>query len=446
MSAALQFVPASYSSFKWSRFRKIAPACWERANAVTPGLVISQLSGKWCEHFFEGAVTGVSLLTQAGGTPLAMVFRLATGIYDARVFSRVRPGDYYDFFWDFGDSTLLSGPGCEAPLFPVSAGCISQRTIQIKRGAVQGPGGSANVIWRVDPQAVVGTALPQMRLIRVYCSELDETIDINLDTLAIQFKESQVEKAANLAPWQRLLKWMWHLRSADSGSFGRLPSQLKSYLSNIRQAGQLEALTEANIQAWQSQKVLPQHLPWFLESDVAPARDCITRQQGISRSSDVLVLFNNCNPVPKVLHTLVPAQLGPWDLQSLIVIGALQEMHGYSEVERHRIIVRRPDLQALLSTPQGARRLEEDSEILAVKSHPDAIGEMQDQQDIMMRRQGNFGPTPRDMQLAMIQQAQMTNVQLSMVNPIMGVLGAMENAKLSPQAGPPWKVYRPYLC
>ena len=451
MLAAMQLVPESYLKFKWNQFRKISSPCWEKVDATSAGLVVSKLTDEWCSYFFDGIVARVSTLSRPGGSLLAVVFRLVSAVYDVRLFSQVRAGDYYDFFWDFGDGGLGNNRGGTAGLIPIDPGGLLRRTIPIQRLGAQGPSGSANAIWRIDPQSLNGPPASQARLIRVYCADLDETIDINLDTLAIQVKESQVSKAVSLAPWHRVLMWMWQLRSADAAAFKRLPAQLKTYLSGIGQPAQLEALTEASIRTWQSQKLLPQDLPWFVEGDVLAARGCITRQQGIARSTDVLRAYNNCNPIPKILHGLDPGRLGPLDLQSLIVIGALQEMHGFMEVERSRIIARRPDLQALLATPQGARRIEQDGEIMGLNARPEAAQGIQDQADIMMRRAGNLGPTGREMQMAMEQQMhaqmQMTSLQaISMGDPFTGILSAMETERLKPQAGPAWKVYYPYLC
>lgn len=446
----MHFLPVSYLTSKWSRFRKIAPACWQRSNGLLPGLIVSRLSDQWCEHFFEGAVTGVSLLSQAaGGAPLVTVFRTAQDLYDVRLSSRVQPDEYYDFFWDFG-LTARPAPTLSAETgkwIPISAGSASVRALKINRWGPSGQTGTANAVWRVAPQAVPGPVAPDAKVIRIYCEQLDETIDLNLDTLAMQFKESQIQKTASLAPWHWLLLWMWTLRKTDAEAFGRLPGALKSHLTSVREAESLSNVTEAQFAAWQRQGLLPQRLPMLFDFDVAPARDCIARQQGIAGSSEVLMLFNNQNPIPKLLLTVNSANLRVPDFQSLIVLGALQEFHGFLEVQRQLIIARRPDLQALLATPQGLRRLEEDSEIVALKSHPDAIRETQDQQDIMLRRAGNYGPTARDMQLATMQLAQATQVQaLSMINPLAGVIGAMEAAKSSRPSGPPWKIYRPYLC
>lgn len=441
-------VTSAYWDSKWTRLRKIAPACWTRTPGPLRELVIARLGEQWCQHFFDGAVASLAMLTEAASqAPLAIVFQTADGLYDVRLFSRVAPGNYYDFFWDFAPlgPLVLVSPDTSGRI-PVTAGHAQARAVKIQRWGPHGVAGVANAVWRADPP--LGPVPPEARLIRVFCEELDETIDLNLATLAIQMKESQVQKSANLEPWRRLLQWMGSVRAVDSEAHGRLPAAIRTYLANLRAPAQLAALTEAQIVTWQRQGLLPTALPLIYPSDLAIGRDSVARQQGLARSSEVLMLFNNANPFPKLLMGLNSATLELVDIQSLMTIGALQELHGFLELERQRILARRPDLQTLLHTPQGLRRLEEDAEIIALKSHPEAIREQMDLNDIAMRRAGNFGPTARDMQAATLQFAQASELQmLSMMNPIAGVIGAMQATKANNAVGGrPWKIYKPYLC
>jgi hypothetical protein len=92
--------------------------------------------------------------------------------------------------------------------------------------------------------------------------------------------------------------------------------------------------------------------------------------------------------------------------------------------------------------------LENDSEIAALKAHPQAVKDTQDMQDVMLRRAGNYGPTPREMLLAQKQQLDLMQAQtVGMLNPLLGLAAAWqtEKARATMNVAPPWKLYTPYL-
>jgi hypothetical protein len=446
------FMQAAYSDMKWANYKKIDSRCWVELPSSTPSLIVGRLDDQWCDFYFQGAYKSIKALSfRSTRSPLAIVFLTPQGLYEVRIFSRLRPGDYYDFCWAFSlgvtsISRLDDISNLNERFLPIAVGDPHRRAIPISRLSNGANTGSANAVWIADPTALPATIPDEAKNIRIFCAELDETIDLNLESLSVRVQESVVEKQSRNVPWHRLLFWMWKLRSIDSAAFGKIAPAIRSYLTSVREQAGISALQDSTLKTWQTQGLLPSVLPLMNASDLIPLRDSVLRQQGLARSPEILSQFMNQSPFPKLLLNVNASQLDALDLQSFMTIGALREIHGFTEIETQRLIERRPDLQALLQTPQGQRRFFEDSEVVALRSHPNAIREQLDLADVGMRGAGSFGPTARDMQLAALQQNANQMLMLATMDPIAGLLSAMQAPKNPAQAEPAWKLYRPYLC
>ena len=200
---------------------------------------------------------------------------------------------------------------------------------------------------------------------------------------------------------------------------------------------------------WIRQGLLPGELASINPDDVAPIRESVRLQQRLAAQPDFLKMFNQTCPIPLLLLRVDASALDPADLQVFMTIGALRELHGFLEREMNKLILRRPDIQALLKSPGGAQQIELDEEIRALRVHPEAVREQQEAQDVMLRKSGQYGPTPRDiLRFQEFQLAMMQAQTIGMVDPFMGIAAAWDANRKAKAAtsGPPWKLYTPFLC
>lgn len=431
---------------KWGIFQNIDAQCWVQVAAPAPAVSIWQLRDDWLNALFNGAYRSLRMNADPTLSQVrAVSFVTPDAMYEMRVFSRLRAGEYYDFKWIF-DRPASPAPvsDCAPPL-----GDLERRAVRVARANGAGATGTANAVWLIHPSQLAPPIAPGAMNFRVFCPELDETIDFNLDSLDLRYQENIQEQRMRLVPWQRLLMWMARLQSIDSKAFGKIPKPLRSLLKSPDIQAQVAGLSQGVLAMWQQQGLLPPELAMITADDVGALRESVRLQQRLAAQTDFNKQFAQGCPIPKLLVEVDAAMLDPVDLQIFMTIGALREVHGFLEVETQRLLQRRPDLQAILQSPQGQRQLESDSEVASLRAHPQAVQEQQELQDVAWRKAGNYGPTARDTLKAQQQQLDMMQVQnMGMVNPLLGLAAAWqaEKSRASGPPAPPWKLYTPYLC
>jgi len=437
------------SEQKWAAFTGIAPECWSPGAASGAPGPVWILRDDWRGALFGDDYSAIATTVDPNlGPGGVIVFVTALGIHEVRVFSRLRPGCYYDFAWRF-DAAQVDGDNSRPNGGREMIGDLNNRAISVARLNNGIESGRANVVWLINPRQVSIPVRPDEMNLRIFSADIDETIDLNLASLAVRHQESAGEQQLRILPWRRLLVWMNRLRDVDRAAFNKIPAPLKSFVGARDASAQIERLPMAAFADWSRQGLLPRELALIIPDDVAPLRDSIRLQQRLAAQPDFLKMFNQTCPIPTLLLRVDAGALDPADLQVFMTIGALRELHGFLEIEMNKLVMRRPDIQAILKSPQGARQLELDEEIRALKVHPEAVREQQDAQDVMLRKSGQYGPTPRDMLRFQESQLAMMQAQtIGMVDPLMGIAAAWDanrKAKAS-TSGPPWKVYTPYLC
>jgi hypothetical protein len=195
--------------------------------------------------------------------------------------------------------------------------------------------------------------------------------------------------------------------------------------------GGIEAITEQQISAWQAQGVLPPELALINPStDTQPLLDSIRAQQKLNGQRGSGGGLMHMPEVPLVLRRIDPATLDGMDLQALMTMGAVRQIHSYVERERLKLLAKRPDLQAKSQSPQGLSAVEMDPEMQMINAHPLAQKEKMDQELIQQHRLGNF---MFDMQLAQAREQAK----------VMGSFGVP--SLFAEPAAPPWEVYKPFL-
>ena len=361
-------------------------------------------------------------------------------VYEVKVCSRLRPSESYDFEWRFGDDRELDArPG---------RGDLRRRVVKIARSDGSRALGPANSVWMIPADQAVLPIAPAAMNFRIFSPDIDETIDINLSTLLITDREGEQERHLRMEPWRRYILWLSRLEAIDRAAFRRVPAPLREAMRRFdpRVSGGAP-ISEADVFTWQAQGFAPAELAMITPNDVDPARDSIRLQQRLAQQPEVVSQFTGC-PVPALLLAVDAATLDAADLQILMTIGALREYHGFIEVEEQRLMQRRPDLRAALQKPNGRQIIQADGEVAALLAHPQALKEQQDMQDVMLRRGGSYGPTPRQQLAAMkLQTDQMQAQTLGMINPFMGLAASLASGLgAMPPPGPPWKIYTPYLC
>jgi len=443
-------VPALPVGQKWAAFRKIDPECWEQVAASSQGMPIWQLKPDWVRVTFRGAYSAVLACAGPGMIPLlATCFIRPDNIHELRVFSRMRGGEFYDSAWLFGEGSGL----------PNNVGHIGNRRLDAPLGNGETRSLPANAVWMIDPSRAAMSLTPADCNIRIFCAGLDETIDINARTLNVGHRENVQERQMRLARWQRLMGWLLRLRSIDKKAYKRINKPLRQLLDQRDIEQRIARLTEHDIVSMQQQGMLPPYLAQLNGDEGRQVVDSIRLQQSIATRQDVLMTYANLlqlpnyNPIPTVLMRLDLRSLDGVDLQILMTIGALREIHGFVEIETQRLFERRPDLKLAMQSPQGNRQLQGDPDMAALNAHPLAAAEQQDAVDVAMRKGGSYGPTTREITTAgqvilNIQTSQVTATMwgAGMAASFLGLDAAEQYIAAMLSQGPAWKIYVPYLC
>lgn len=437
---------------KWATLQKIDPDCWEQVGASGHNCPIWQLKADWLRVMFKGTYKSIRACAGANLQPMqAICFVNRDDVHELRVFSRVRPGEFYDSAWRFGRTGDPEATG--------DVGHARRRRLEVPLSNGQAPIAPANAIWMFDVSRGVEDLSETDYNIRIFCADLDETIDVNAHFLDVRYQESIQEKEMRLVPWQRLLVWMLRLRQIDKGAYGRINKPLRSWLDSRDAEQRIEMLGEEEVGMMQQQGLLPPYIAWLTPDEAPQMVESIRLQQSIAGRKDVhlqyanLMRLPNFSPIPALLMQVDPSRLDIVDLQIFMTIGALRELHGFVEVETQRLLQRRPDLQAAMQSPQGTRGLQSDPELAALNAHPRAVAEQQDAQDLMLRRAGSYGPTTRELTIATQVMMNISNQQLNATMfmgggaaMMFGLDSANQYIAAALAEGPPWKIYVPYIC
>src|SRR5437870_3550807 len=104
-------LPTMSESEKWSTFRNVDAQCWTQMTAPFPGFAIWQLRDDWLNALFGGAFKSIRVnADQHLSLFRAVVFVTRDDVYEVRVFSRQRVGEFYDFKWRFAADAENASP------------------------------------------------------------------------------------------------------------------------------------------------------------------------------------------------------------------------------------------------------------------------------------------------------------------------------------------------
>lgn len=442
----------SDSAQKWATLRKIDPECWAQVGAGGQGYPIWELKPDWLRVMFKGAFTAIRAVAGPGLQPLqAVSFAHHDGLYELRIYSRLRIGEYCDTCWLF-----TAAKGAE---LPEHVGHLGRRKLEVPLVGPEGMTAPVNVIWLVDPDRAGQEPIPQDFHIRYFCPAIDETIDLNAATLDIGYVENAMEKSMKVLPWQKYSFWLRELRRYDKHAYGRIPKKIRQWLESNDGQRFTQQTNEQEIGYLIQNGMLPPWLAWLTPQEAPQVFESVRLQQNVARRADVLQQYAlqlqmpGFNPIPPLIQAVDPTRLDVVDLQIFMTIGALREIHGFLEVAQAELLRRRPDLQTAMQSPNGSKILQADPEIMALNNDPRVQTEQLEQQAVMARRSGNFGPTMAEIVAAQqimlnIQQQQITGqlfgagawtMMMGMDAPNQYLTAALAN-------GPPWKLYKPYCC
>ena len=172
------------SEQKWAAFAGIPPECWRQGASIGASDPIWILPDDWREAIFGDEYAALATNGDPNLGPGGVIaFVTALGVHEVRVFSRLRAGCYYDFAWRFD-----AGPYDADRARPAgdiqSVGDLANRAIVVPRWNNGLESGRANVVWLVNPRQVSTPVRPAEMNLRIYSADIDETIDLNLASLA----------------------------------------------------------------------------------------------------------------------------------------------------------------------------------------------------------------------------------------------------------------------
>jgi hypothetical protein len=385
----------------WATLRTIPPECWQ---AETPpgGGPIWRLSPDWTANYFPGVYH--QLLRD--GDPFAegdstFVFERPDGAFEVYLHSRLAPGEHYVFIWRDGDA--------------------QKEIARARAGAVTG-------------KAVASGAGPAV--VRVVSADVDEEVQLHLKTLALVVAESRGAQAQKLAPWKRMLSWFGRLQTLDPHAFGRVPPPLQKFLRQPGFEPAAESLGAEDLERSFKLGVLPRELSWIFPQDVQPMLESLRALQALANDPQRAMNPMYALDIPHLVRVVDAGRLDWIDVQVFMTIGALREAYGFIDREMMKLVEHRPDLQAARQSPQGRSVFEQDPAVQAILNHPLGMAHKEDIAEMQQHRQGNHGPSPRQMLRAQEQQTR----QLAM----MAGAPFFPNPYLAEPPPPPWKIYRPY--
>jgi hypothetical protein len=439
---------------KWAQFGSVPPEAWTK-EATSNGGSRWTLEPKWIQYYFEGAYQSIMRDTNPGTTLGAAVFVRTSQVSEVMV-RGFRPPVPAAYSFEWGLADFLQGGK------------------EINRGE-QGNHHKAKVsAWPANPN-----------MLRIECPQVDETIDFDLQTLAISLAESIHEKEARLDPWKRLLQWYAKVQTADPATYERVPAPIRSLLQGTAPAVQdwsaedwlmslnfaaaaatvpsaqpWNKLTWPQLEQWQREKLLPAELPWLTEWDTPQVYESIRLLLQLAndpqRQPGTQINPMYIPQIPGILRYL-PENLDILDLKCLITIGALREVWGYRERKKHELLQKKPELGALGNSPEALELMQQDREFQLIDTHPEALKQIEEDLEADQHRKGDFGPTAHEKMRASDQQAQWLMAQMNAQTQQLASMAGGMFGGLPPLPPPPppnpffvldpppaWRVYKPY--
>lgn len=417
---------------KWETFNSIEPSCWQQINPPGAQNPIWALNNGYTSQYYPGVYSSIT----RDGDPFQQKWNVCR-------FNKAAPNGQIELsirsprtkFRDYYDIILNSA----IPAFP---------PVPISRfDAIHGR--------KTGDATLQGTG----RAIRIVSAEIDEDMSIDLETLQIALLESKQERQNRLLPWIRMLWWYGRLQELDVAAFQRLKPPMQNYLRGPTYAEAASRLTEAQLKAWQQEKLMPLELAWLWENEMP---------EEVAKLETVLAMVNDpmrqANSVympviPNLLRCITPSKLALVDMKVLMTIGAVRERWRFKAREWQNLLQRKPSFKALAESPNGQQLAAQDPEWIAITNHPLARQEEEEDMEAYMHSKGDFGPSYQDrmrqqdamfnsMMAGMMQQdQQMMRMMGGMGMPMFAPLQVpnLSNPLLQQVPTPLWKVYRPYM-
>jgi hypothetical protein len=414
---------------KWDTFYSIEPSCWQQINPPGAQNPIWALNNGYTSQYYPGVYSSI----RRDGDPFDKKFNICR-------FDKAAPNGQIELvirswrtnFRDFYEITLNSAFQYFMP-------------IQITRM-------DANDGHKTGDAIVTGTG----QTIRLVSRDIDEDMSIDLETLQVTLAESRQELQNRLLPWMRMLWWYGHLQELDIEAFQRVKPPIQNYLRGPKYAEAASRLTEAQLKAWQQEKLMPLELAWLWENDMP---------EEITKLETVLAMVNDpmrqansayMPMIPNLLRRIDPSKLQLLDMKVLMTIGAVREHYRFKAREWHKLLQRKPALKTLAESPNGQQLAAQDPEWLAITNHPLAREEEEEDMEAYQHSKGDFGPSfqerMRQDNARMNEMMAGMMAQTRQMEMMMGGMGLpplqipnLTNPLLQQVPTPLWKVYRPYM-
>lgn len=390
-----------------SNLKKSLPNCWQK-DSPDGQRVLWRLKADFVQHYLPDSPYEQVL---QDGDPesdqlTCVVFQRNDGGYDIFLRSGQTSQDYYDFRWS--------------------------------------PGAPATQIGRLRGGQVVSEATlesaPGAPFLILQSPDIQEMIQFDPLSLLRMDAESQRDRIMKMMPWLRLLSWFGRLQQLDPSGFKKVPLEIRMILKGNQFDQTIGSLPPQQLQKWIQSGALPPALDYVNEQQAAKLLGMIStlqtlgRQQAASSKGVFGGFMSSMSGQPKVPGILIPLdlrQLDILDLQVFVTIGALESVETAYDKELRNIIARRPDLQAIMRSPDGQGALTNDPEIVALKNRPDIQRELSDR---AWRAMGNTGPSPME---------QVQSMQRGMAwSYVFGY--PLDPSLFFSTKQAPWKIYKPY--
>ncbi|HEY6349548.1 MAG TPA: hypothetical protein VI636_09080 [Candidatus Angelobacter sp.] len=417
---------------KWETFYSIEPSCWQQITPQGGNRPIWMLNSSYTSQYYPGVYSTIL----RDEDPFQNTWKVCKfnkpaplGQYELSIRClRTNPSEYYHITWN-----------SLAPIItptPISR-FDGDKGLQRGSATLQGAG----------------------RSIRIISPEIDEDMTIDLETLQITLAESKQERQNRLLPWTRLLWWYGHIQELDLEAFLRLRPPIQTYLRGPRYAEAASNLTDAQLTAWQQEKVMPPELAWLWENEMP--EEAMKLESLLEMVKDPM---RQANPaympvIPNLLRYVVPSKLQLLDMKALMTIGAVRERWRYKAREWHKLLLRKPALKALAESPNGQQLAAQDPEWIAVANHPLARQEEEEDLEAYQHTKGDYGPSYMErmrqsdamvnsMMAGMMQQDRQWTAMLGGMGLPVGAplqVPTLSNPLLQQVPTPAWRIYRPYM-
>ncbi len=401
--------PSLHGAEKYSTLREVPKGCW-RAQPIDPNRQVWVLPPDFTAHYFaDSPYTEVLRDTDPDSPYWSWIMFVRTdGRRELFLASQQVQGEYYEIDWMPGEPQTHVNRCRDGQ--PIAPGFL--------------------------------VPLPQQPGFYLASPDIDEQISFFTVPLMRIDAESRRDRFLKILPWIRLLAWFGRLQQLDPSAYGRVPSAFKSILGQPNFEAALTHLQSEQIQGWIGKGLLPPELEQVSPQQAPVLMQSITAQQAMAPrpqpggggfwNSISNALSGATGPkIPAMLLHLQPQLLDQLDLMALVTMGALKSQESLLDRESKKLIARRPDLQALLKQPEGATRILQDPEFVALKSHPEV---QREQADAAWRAAGQTGPSPYEQSKAIERTMAMQMMFGMAFDPGAGMF----------QKKAPWKIYEPF--